>query len=188
MRSVAGALVVIVTLVGAVRAEEIYRWKDAEGRLHFENVPTPGERQAPAPVAVEAAPGEEASGSDAASAPMAAPAGETAKAEDPGYSTAVSTERSRLERELRGTESRLRDIDGRLATLEQARMKNAKGSAATGGVAAPADGLSPEEETLVSEREELAQRAVEVRNDAAKLRQEVEARLGTVPAWWTDLR
>jgi hypothetical protein len=105
------------------------------------------------------------------------------------YSTDVSIRRSQLERELRGAESRLREIDGRLATLERARLKNSQGSAATGGVAAHAyDVLSPEEQALAEEREELAQRTVEVRNDAAHLRQEVEARLGTVPSWWTDLR
>jgi len=109
--------------------------------------------------------------------------------ETAAYSTDVSTRRSRLERELRGTQNRLREIDGRLTALERARLKNSRGSDATGGVAALAhDVLSPEEATLAEERDELAQRAVEVRNDAAHLRQEVEARLGTVPAWWTDLR
>jgi hypothetical protein len=104
------------------------------------------------------------------------------------FSTEISSRRSQLERDLRGTESRIRQIDGQLATLARARTKNARGSEATGGVAAPANILSPEEEALVEERDELAQHAVDVRNDAAELRQEVEARLGTVPAWWTDIR
>jgi uncharacterized coiled-coil DUF342 family protein len=105
------------------------------------------------------------------------------------FSTEVSMRRATLEKELRGTEKRLRDVDGRLATLQRARLKNVNGSAATGGVGAPAyNVLSPEEEALVEERDELAQRAVEVRNDAVHLRQEVEDRLGSVPAWWTDLR
>ena len=32
------------------------------------------------------------------------------------------------------------------------------------------------------------QHAVEVRNEAARLRQEVTARLGATPPWWIDIR
>lgn len=193
MRSVPGALLMVVALTGSSMAEEMYRWKDRAGGLHFENVPQPADRprrqeepgEAPrADIAVQEN-GEpvEVVLEDPSETKKKMTADETAT-----FSTEISTRRSRLERELRGTESRLREIDGRLANLERARTKNARGSEATGGVAAPAHILSPEEETLVEERDELAQHVVEVRNDAAELRQEVEARLGTVPAWWTDLR
>ena len=37
-------------------------------------------------------------------------------------------------------------------------------------------------------REQLVQRADQVRSDAAKLREEVTARLGATPPWWIDLR
>ena len=193
MRSVPGALLMVVALTGSSMAEEMYRWKDPAGGLHFENVPQPADRarrqeepgEAPrADIAVQ-------ENGEPVEAVLEDP-GETKKKmtadETAAFSIEISTRRSRLERELRGTESRLREIDGRLANLERARTKNTRGSEATGGVAAPAHILSPEEEALVEERDELAQHVVEVRNDAAELRQEVEARLGAVPAWWTDLR
>jgi hypothetical protein len=198
MRSVVGALIVIVAFAGSSAAEDIYRWKDSAGGWHFENVPTPN----PTTGGMQQ---REGSGSETTAAAETPPADvlyddngnpiETAPAkkrlapdEVAQYSSDVSNRRSQLERELKSTERQLKSIDGRLATLEQARTKNARGSAATGGVGAPAHVLSPEEEELVEERDELAQHAVGLRNDAAQLRQEVEARLGSVPPWWTDLR
>ena len=197
MRSVVGTLVVIAALAGSSTAEEIYRWQDQMGGLHFENVPSPGrssvvrdDAAVEGSAASEASAGEVAVGENGEGSDEARPKKKPLSADETAaYSTDVSTRRSRLERDLRGTQSRLREIDGRLTALERARLKNSRGSEATGGVAALAhDVLSPEEATLAEERDELAQRAVEVRNDAAHLRQEVEARLGTVPAWWTDLR
>ena len=198
MRSIVGTLVVIVVLAGSSTAEEIYRWKDPLGGLHFENVPTPRRsvlRGDPDGSETGGAGASETGAADVLTGKRGEPADfatgkkKLSPDEVESYSTDVSTRRSRLQRELRVIESQLRDIDGRLATLQRARLKNAHGSAATGGVAAVAfDVLSPEEETLIEQRDELAQRAVEVRNEAAQLRQEVEARLGTVPAWWIDLR
>ena len=193
MRSVCSALLMVVALTGSTLADEMYRWKDSSGGLHFENVPTPERRsrgdgaEVPTGDIVADQGGEPAdpslydSGDEAKRKKMTADEQET-------FSTDISSRRSQLERDLRGTESRIRQIDGQLATLARARTKNARGSEATGGVAAPANILSPEEDSLVDERDELAQHAVDVRNDAAELRQEVEARLGTVPAWWTDIR
>jgi len=47
MRSVVGALIVMAALAGSSTAEDIYRWKDPAGRLHFENVPTPNPTTTP---------------------------------------------------------------------------------------------------------------------------------------------
>ena len=194
MRSVCSALLMVVALTGSTLADEMYRWKDSSGGLHFENVPEPGERrrreadaEAPTGDIVADQGGEPADPSRYDSGDEVKPKKMTAEEQD-SFSTEISSRRSQLERELRGTESRIRQIDGQLATLARARTKNARGSEATGGVAAPANILSPEEDSLVDERDELAQHAVDVRNDAAELRQEVEARLGSVPSWWTDVR
>jgi hypothetical protein len=196
MRSIVGVLVVIVVLAGTSTAEDIYRWKDPTGGLHLQNVPTPGQRSVLLDDSGSAGSetSADATSSDTTDVAMS-DGGETPKRkkltpeQEEDFSTEVSMRRATLEKELRGTEKRLRDVDGRLATLQRARLKNVNGSAATGGVGAPAyNVLSPEEEALVEERDELAQRAVEVRNDAVHLRQEVEDRLGSVPAWWTDLR
>ena len=194
MRSVSGALLMVVALAGSSLAEEMYRWKDAEGGLHFENVPAPGERR-PRAESLDPSTGEVVAehGGEPVDPSLDESGAETrpkkmTNEESAEFSTEISSRRSQLERELRGTESRLREIDGQLANLARVRTRNTRGSEATGGVAAPANIPSPEEESLAEERDELAQHAMEVRNDAAELRQEVEARLGTVPAWWTDLR
>jgi FtsZ-binding cell division protein ZapB len=195
MRSVVGALIVIAALVGSSTAEDIYRWKDPQGGLHFESVPAPKPTPTISQPEGDTSADASAAEADALLDENGMPIEGTRKKnrlspdQEADFSTEVSVRRSQLERELKGTESRLKAIDGRLATLQQARLKNVRGSAATGGVGAPAENvLSPEEESLAEERDELAQRADEVRNDAAELRQEVEARLGTVPSWWTDLR
>ena len=79
-------------------------------------------------------------------------------------------------------------------TLARARSQHAQGSAATGGVGTPTaapqgiDLRSEEERNLATEREQLAQHAEQVRNDAARLCQEVTARLGATPPWWIDIR
>src|SRR5688572_1134217 len=162
MRSVVGALIVIAALAGISTAEEIYRWKDPQGGLHFENVPTPRSFQQPEGEASPAASSADADVllDDDGNPIEGAKKARLAPDEEPGYSTEVSTRRSQLERELKGTENRLKAIDGRLVTLQQARLKNVGGSEATGGVGAPAQNvLSPEEEALVEERDELAQRA-----------------------------
>jgi len=194
MRSVCSALLMVVALAGSTLADEMYRWKDSSGGLHFENVPAPGERRrreedagVPTGDIVADQGGEPVDPSLYDSGDVVKPKKMTA-AEQDTFSTEISVRRSQLERELRGAESRIRQIDGQLATLARARTKNTRGSEATGGVAAPANILSPEEESLVDERDAVAQHAVDVRNDAAELRQEVETRLGTVPAWWTDIR
>ena len=195
MRSVCSALLMVVALTGSTLADEMYRWKDSSGGLHFENVPDPGERrrrydaaEVPTGDIVADHGGEPVDPSRYDSGDEVKTRKKMTADEQETFSTEISSRRSQLERDLRGTESRIRQIDGQLATLARARTKNARGSEATGGVAAPANILSPEEESLVDERDELAQHAVDVRNDAAELRQEVEARLGTVPAWWTDIR
>jgi hypothetical protein len=172
----------------------MYRWKDPAGGIHFENVPSPGDHRGheePADITAGDAGAEETA--EPVDPSLDESGGESQRTkmtddETAAFSTDVSARRSQLERELRDTEIRLRQIDGQLDTLQRARTRNARGSDATGGVAAPGNIPSREEESLADERDELAQHAVEVRNDAAVLRQEVEARLGTVPAWWTDLR
>jgi len=169
-----GLVVLGLALDAPVWADDIYRWTDAAGGVHYVNAP---HRQATDGDAV--APGKEA----AFTAP--ADAGPDAAA----FSADVSLRRNALERDLRTTERRLRELDTRLATLARARARSAANTASTGGVRAPgADLRSEEEKTLADEREQLAQHALEVKGVAVKLRDEVTARLGETPAWWIDVR
>ncbi|TMB41660.1 MAG: DUF4124 domain-containing protein [Deltaproteobacteria bacterium] len=167
MRVVGWMALGLVLLAGSASADEIYRSTDAAGRPVFSN-------------------GRGGSG-DARQdvAPAAAPATEDAE----NFSTGASLRRQALERDLRTSERRLRDLDARLAALARARTRNAGGSEATGGVrAVAADVRSEEEQRLAAEREQVAQHVADARAAYAKLREEVAARLGGTPSWWIELR
>jgi len=173
MRTV-GLMVGLLALAAPAWADEIERWTDAAGNVHYTNSPGP----------------RTGDDSDATAAPAAHQGAATDTDSDADtYSTSASLRRNGLERDLRATEKRIRDIDAKLASLARARGQHAKGSAATGGVGTLAvDVRSEEEKALEAEREPLAQHAAEVRNEAARLKQEVTAHLGATPAWWIDLR
>jgi hypothetical protein len=173
MRTV-GLMVALLALAVPAWGDEIERWTDAAGNVHYRNAPGPrtgDDADTPAAPAEHAgAPGDTDSDADA-------------------YSTSASLRRNALERDLRATEKRIREIDAKLASLARVRGQHAQGSAATGGGGTRAiDVRSEEEKALEAEREQLAQHAVEVRNDGARLRQEVTARFGATPAWWIELR
>jgi hypothetical protein len=174
-------------------ADDIYRWTDASGGVHFSNTPTVGdipERVTPGPMntaeATQPAPPQPAAGADGE---IESPPRNAAPSEvDTAFSTSASLRRNDLERDLRTTEKRLRELDGQLRTLTSARSTHVGGSAATGGVGTSMDVRSEEEKALTEEREKLAQHAADVRNEAVKLREEVVAKLGSQPAWCIDVR
>ena len=167
MRVVGQMALGLVLIAGSARADEIYRSTDAAGRPVFSNGrgATGDARQHIAPA-------------------TASPTEETGT-----FSTSASLRRQALERDLRTSERRLRDLDAQLAALARARTRNAGGSEATGGVRAAAAGVrSEEEQSLAAEREQVAQHVADVRADYAKLREEVAARLSGTPSWWIELR
>ena len=172
-------VVVVLALATAARGDEIYRWTDDSGHVHYSNSSAPDSGSTRVPSAPQA--GRQREASDEAN--------ENAPGDPETYSAGVSLRRNALERDLRATERRLRDIDTRLAALARARKQNAGGSSATGGVGTNLDLRSEEEKSLATEREQLAQHVAEVKSDGARLRQEVTARSGgTTPDWWIDLR
>jgi len=186
MRTV-GLMVGLVVLAAPAWADDNYRWTGAAGNVHDSNTtsgkngPTRIDSTPSAPAAAPAADAQAVADPDAAAR---APAGDA-----DGFSAGASLRRNALERDLRNTEKRIRELDAKLAGLARARGQHAKGSAATGGVGTIAlDVRSDEEKALTVERDQLAQHGADVRNDAARLRQEVTARLGSTPAWWIDVR
>jgi len=167
---------------------DIYRWTDNAGSVHYSNMDIDGAD------ATAVAPGAPApSGGTARIDSAPAPDADAAPSDD-AFSASASNRRNAMERDLRATERRLRDVDARVATLARARGERVRGSDATGGVGAPAsvpggiDLRSEEERTLGTERDQLAQHAEQVRKDATDLRQEVTAHLGGTPSWWVDIR
>ena len=176
----------LVALALPARANEIYRWTDRTGSVHYTNTPTVGAQPTDMPErnAAEASDGERR---DVAG--EAPPANVEPSDEDRAYFASASLKRNALERELRATDKQLRTLDGRLADMARVRTRNRAGSDATGGVGAMAvDIRSEEERTLAAERDEVGKRAEELRAEGAKLREEVTARTGSTPSWWIDLR
>jgi len=190
MRLIGPWTLALLALAAPGWSGDIYRWTDGGGNVHYSNMDAEGDDAA----AVAHEPAAEEAPADLTDDTTDEAADRTAARGDADtFSATASLRRSALERDLRATARRLHEIDARLSTLARARGQHAQGSAATGGVAAPTapegiDLRSEEERTLATEREQLVQRADQVRSDAAKLREEVTARLGATPPWWIDLR
>ena len=190
MRMIGPWTLALLALSAPGWSSDIYRWTDGAGNVHYSNMDAEGDDAAA--VAHERA-AEEAP-ADLTDDTTDDAADRTAARGDSAFSATASLRRNALERDLRAAARRLHEIDARLATLARARGQHAQGSVATGGVAAPTaapegiDLRSEEERTLATEREQLVQHADQVRSDAAKLREEVTARLGATPPWWIDLR
>jgi hypothetical protein len=177
----------LVALAPPVRANEIYRWTDRTGGVHYTNTPTVGAEPTdmPAPEAAEEADAD----AREASADQAPPAEIEPSNEDRAYFASVSLKRNALERELRTTDRQLRTLDERLSAMARVRTRNRAGSDATGGVGTMAvDIRSEEERALAAEREQVGKRAEELRAEGARLREEVTARVGATPSWWIDVR
>lgn len=214
MRMLGFAVLAVLTMVALGRGEEIQRWTDANGHVHYMNIPgghggggpdivDRGHQDAdgqptravgpaidadgnPTGVATHTEPGGDAE--DPRNAAIPAPAPTANGTNDDAYSTQASNRRSALERDIRTTQKRIKEIDDQIAGLAKIRSRNAAGSEATGGVRASLDVRSPEEENLAEERAKLDKHATDVRTEYTKLRDEVTARLGSTPAWWIDVR
>lgn len=189
MRTVGWMALGLLVFAPAIRADEIYRWTDRAGGVHFSNTPTVGAD----PTGVPAEPPDADNSSAAAHGepdqdiPPAADTGPSD--EDRAYFASASLRRNALERELRATDKQLRALDERLSDMARLRTRNAAGSVATGGVGTSAGSFRSEEERLVAtEREQIEKRADELRAEGSKLREELTTRTGSTPSWWIDLR
>jgi len=178
----------LLALAAPVRANEIYRWTDRAGGVHYGNTPTVGAEptDTEAPAAAPEPPAGEAPGETVGEAP---PQDVAPSDEDRAYFASASLKRNALERELRAIDKQLRALDHRLSDMARVRTRHRAGSAATGGVGTSAvDVRSDEERLLATEREQVEKRADELRAEGSRLREEVTARVGTTPTWWIELR
>jgi hypothetical protein len=175
-------LALVVAATGA-HADDIYRWTDRGGSVHYSNTPS----NAPAATTRESA-SERSSREPAASAPdrkADAAGGEDTDA----FFASASLRRNALERDFRATRKEIDGIDAKLGTLKRAREQHAQGSAATGGVGANLQVQSEEERALAARREDLTKHATEIQTEAGQLRTDVTTHAGgTTPAWWIDVR
>lgn len=184
-------LVIALLCVGvdAAMAQEIYRWVDSAGQVHYGDAP-------PAGVTVERVAGrrwQPARGTDgrASEDPHAAATAEEPEAaatvEEPRSAARASLERRKLERRARQLHGELSRIDGELERLAGLRERHHKVSddvrASLGE-----ELLSEGELDLLARRKEIEAALHAVQQEFAALRAEVARQQGSSPAWWRELR
>ncbi len=190
MRTVGVVVGVMVLVLGSsvARADDMFKWRDDGGTVHFSNVPASGSEA----MGMDADdPGTVGTASASRSGMGEPPADATANADgvDTAFSSSASLRRQQLERDLRDTKRRMKTLDDQIGSLARVRTQNANGSAATGGVRANATEVRADEEKSLSEqREQLKAHETEVRGAYTQLREEVTTRLGGVPDWWIEVR
>jgi hypothetical protein len=183
-----GLIALVLAGASTARADDVFRWRDGGGQMHFSNVPAAGGES----MGIEAAEPDAGATASASDTGMGEPATDRAPAAgepDTAFSTSASLRRQQLERDLRDTKRRMHALDDQIGSLARARTQNSAGSVATGGVRANAtEARADEEKSLADEREQLKAHETEVRNAYTQLRDEVTTRLGGVPDWWIEVR
>lgn len=177
----------VVVAVAPARANDIYTWRDQHGISHYSNAPVPGAKHVDFYDA-EIAPAAK----DAAVAPVSVPTGDGAAAattaaaaisddERASFSNGASLRRQALERNYRGAQLRMRELDRALADLARFRVQHAREGTNAAGY------QSDEEKSLAGEKAGLERDLEQSRRDYATLEGEVTARLGGMPDWWIAL-
>lgn len=185
-------------------ADEIVRWTDAKGRVHFSNVaPPPSQAQggeasaggtageappavaAPAPAAPEVAP---APSEPAAREAAAGKPGPYSNLSAEAFSSVASRQRMRLKSDLAAAKQHVREIDERLATI-RAEKSQAVGDAMAllQGMYAPANAASTKEQELVADKKATEDRVDGIRKQYGELRDEAVRRYGGLPDWWLPI-
>ena len=166
-------LAVVLATGGRARAgdDEVFRWTDPGGHMHFSNVPSPGS-EATGIVSNEALPVTPPTppGRPADTTHAAAQDGSTAGSPDGEESAHTAVERQDLERQIKDAERQLHALDARLGDLAAVRTRFAKGTPVGGGLPSNASGvLSDEEKTLAQQRDSLQANVTRMRTDIGKL-------------------
>ena len=165
-------LTVALATAGRVRADDdqVYRWSDPAGRMHFSNVPSPGAEATgivsneQLPVTPPTPPGQPAG---ATRQPVD---GSNAGSPDGEESAHAAVQRQQLERQIKDAERQLHALDARLGDLAAVRTRFAKGAPVGGGLASNAAGtLSDEEKGLAQQRASLQADVARMRDDMGKL-------------------
>ena len=153
--------------------DQVYRWADRGGHMHFSNVPSPGAEatgivsKEELPVTPPTSPGQPAN----AASPHGVPQdGSNAGSADREESPHAAVQRQELERQIKDAERQLHALDARLGDLAATRTRFAKGAPVGGGLATNAGGaLSDEEKSLAHQRDSLKAGVEKMRADIGKL-------------------
>lgn len=205
-RTVVIALLCTVPLLvlGASRAtaDQVYRWTDEKGNVHFSNVAPAGQEEKteenlpaePEPAAIE----PESRSGTVERAPEGAPAEKTepgkekpgrfADLNDDSFSAQVSRQRTALKREIVEAKGRLRDLDDQIAAVQEERRQAIGNALQTlQGVTNPSNVESEKEQALKKEKEETEKRIEAIRKEYRNLREEAVKRYGSLPGWWLPI-
>lgn len=184
-RRIAAVLPLLGFFVGKSGAEEIRRWTDSSGRVHFSNV-GPAEATEPPqpPPSIEPAPESEPQFREPEES--SDPYGSLT---DDQFSALVTRKREALRRELRDLRMRARAIDSEVEELRRARERAFReyGQKLQGVNRAPESKPSEREQELLEEKEKLRERARAIRKEFEEISDSARRRYGSLPGWWLPL-
>ena len=183
MRSLMVTITAALGLAAAASAveDQVYRWTDRAGQMHFSNVPAPGaeptgivsdEDLPVTPHTPEGAP------TDTAPQPPvpAQQQSDGAPGGDESESAQASLERRRLERQIKDADQQLRALDAQMAELATVRTQHARGGPVAGGLATNAASFqSDEEKALARQRDSIRDNAAHLRAEHSKLSDQTTA-------------
>lgn len=179
----------------AANAQQVYRWTDEQGRVHYSNVGPSGEAtdasSSPAqsaPATEESRPAPPSGSEERRSAGKKEEETRYSKLSGDEFSARATRERLSLKRDLADQKRRVGEIDGELADLRNKRDEVlADAAQRLQGVSRPEFYVSPREEELQKGRKEAEERMKEIRDRYAELKKEAEKRHGGLPQWWLPL-
>lgn len=183
-------------------ADQVYRWTDEKGNVHFSNVAPPGQEEkteegAPAAPEPPASEPEGPSGSvvespESADSEKKEPAkekpGRFTNLSDDSFSARVSRQRAALKKDLAQAKRHVRELDEQIAAVREERHQATGGAVLSlQGVIAPGNVDSERELLLKKDKEETEKRIQEIRKEYDELREEAVKRYGGVPGWWLSI-
>ena len=180
---------VVVLLAASAAAQEVYRWKDPSGRLHFSNV-GPGEKTSRSSGEVGAEVGRKRAPSIARTAPKTEPDGKDPYSDlsEEQFSSVASRKRDDLRRELRDTKARIVAIDAELASLKRTRENTLREySTKLQGFRMPEPIPSDREEELAEEKKEAEKKIADIHKRYAEVGDSAAKRHGETPSWLRPL-
>ena len=200
---VAGAGLLALLVPSAVLAQSaVYKWKDAQGKVHFSNV-QPGEGTTPgdatvvapessAPAVVDPAippPPARVVGEPVLGAPAATP-GPYSNLEGDAFSTTVTRERVTLRRDLQAAKRELDQVTKeyeseilRKSVPTPAQVHDRIFQAVTGvGASAP-----DRQEEFAERKKRAEKRVADIRFRYSELENEAIKRYGSLPGWWLPI-
>ena len=191
-------------VLGASRAtaDQVFRWTDEKGNVHFSNVAPAGQEEKteesvpaepePAAIEPESRSGTVGGATEGAPAEKTEPVkekpGRFANLGDDSFSAQVSRQLTALKREIAEAKRHVIELDDQIAAVREERGQAIDNALQTlQGVTNPSDVESEKEQALKKEKEETEKRIEAIRKEYGDLREEAVKRYGSLPGWWLPI-